>query len=208
VRVRRGRWLARTDLPLWLSWCEVKRGEGKKRLYVAATFAATSAYLAQRYCRRWLIEPFFISIKYDFGLKEAHLRSKTGIPLWIFLACLACSFASLERSLSQQTITLLEVAQRTLNTLVDVCLIHSRPPSKTIPAAPNPPPQVFGRELPEVTPAVPSVAPTELVSRPRPYSESTVFTWSRAARSPSANSLASPSCQKCMKNKRGFSVIM
>jgi hypothetical protein len=30
------------------------------------------------------------------------------------------------------------------------------------------------------------------------YSEPAVFTWSRAARSPLANSVAFPSCQKCM----------
>lgn len=112
------------DLPLYLSWCDVKREEDKKRFYVAATFAATGAYLAQRYRRRWLIESFFNSIKHDFGLKEARLRTKTGIRLWIFLACLAYSFASLARFLNKQTITLLEAAQRILDSLVDVRLIH------------------------------------------------------------------------------------
>jgi hypothetical protein len=112
------------DLPLWLSWCDVKRKEGKKRFYVAATFAATGAYLARRYRRRWLIESFFNSIKHDFGLKEARLRTQTGIRLWIFLACLAYSFASLTRFLSNQPITLLEAAERSLDSLVDVRLIH------------------------------------------------------------------------------------
>lgn len=112
------------NLPLWLSWCDVRREEGKKRFYVAATFAAAGAYLARRYRQRWLIESFFNSIKHDFGLKEARLRTKTGIRLWIFLACLAYSFASLARFLSKQTITLLEAAERILDTLVDVRLIH------------------------------------------------------------------------------------
>lgn len=124
---RRGEQLALHDLPqhpLWLSWCDVKRDEGRKRFYVAATFAAGGAYLARRYRRRWLIESFFKSIKHDFGLKEARLRTKTGIRLWLFLACLAYSFASLARYLSQQPITLLEAASRVLDTLVDVRLLQ------------------------------------------------------------------------------------
>lgn len=111
-------------LPLWLSWCDVKREQGKKRFYVASTFAASGTYLARRYRRRWLIEAFFNSVKHDFGLKEARLRTKTGIRLWIFLACLAYSLASLARYLSQQPITLLEAAERILDTLVDVRLLH------------------------------------------------------------------------------------
>lgn len=113
-----------SELPLYVSWCDVKRKEGKKRFYVAATFKASGAYLARRYRRRWLIESFFQSVKHDFGLKETRLRTRTGIRLWIFLACLAYSFASLARHLSQQTITLLEAAARILDTLVDVRLLH------------------------------------------------------------------------------------
>ncbi len=110
--------------PLWLSWCDVKREEGGKRFYVASTFAAGGAYLARRYRRRWLIESFFKSIKHDFGLKEARLRTEIGIRLWIFLACLAYSFASLARHLSQQTITLPEAAAYVFDALVDVQLLH------------------------------------------------------------------------------------
>lgn len=110
--------------PLWLSWCDVKREEGKKRFYVASTFSAGGAYLACRYRRRWLIESFFKSVKHDFGLKEARLRTQTGIRLWIFLACLAYSFASLARHLSQQTITLPEAAAQVFDALVDIRLIH------------------------------------------------------------------------------------
>ena len=61
--------------PRWLSWCDVKREGGRRRFYVAATFAAGGAYLARRYRRRWLIESFFKSVKHDFGLKEARLSS-------------------------------------------------------------------------------------------------------------------------------------
>ena len=112
------------NLPLWLSWCDVKRDAGKKRFYVAATFAAGGAYLARRYRKRWLIESFFKSVKHDFGLKEARLRTKDGIRFWIFLACLAFSLASLERSLTQHTLNLLQAAKSVLDALIDVRLIQ------------------------------------------------------------------------------------
>ncbi len=112
------------DLPLWLSWCDVRREEGKKRFYVVATFPAGGAYLARRYRQRWLIESFFKSVKHDFGLKEARLRTQVGIRLWIFLACLAYSFASLGRHLSKQNITLLEAAEFILDSFTDTRLIH------------------------------------------------------------------------------------
>jgi len=110
--------------PLRLSWCDVKREEGKKRFYVAATFPAGGAYLARRYCRRWLIESFFKSVKHDFGLKEARLRTRTGIRLWIFLACLAYSFASLTRYRNKQPIILLEAVQNVLESMTDVQLVR------------------------------------------------------------------------------------
>ena len=112
------------EYPLWLSWCDVRREEGEKRFYVASTFPAGGAYLARRYRRRWLIESFFKSVKHDFGLKEARLRTHTGIRLWIFLACLAYSFASLARHLSQQTITLPQAAQNVLEGMIDVQLVQ------------------------------------------------------------------------------------
>ncbi len=112
------------DQPLWLSWCDVKCEGGRKRFYVASTFSAGGAYLARRYRQRWLIESFFKSIKHDFGLKEARLRTQVGIRLWIFLACLAYSFASLARHLSKQNITLLEAAEFILDSFTDTRLTH------------------------------------------------------------------------------------
>ena len=112
------------DLPLWLSWCDVKRSGGKKRFYLVSTFAAGGAYLARQYRKRWLIESFFKTIKHDFGLKEARLRTGVGIKTWILLACLAYSFASLERRLNPQPLTLLDVAQRILDSLLDIRLLH------------------------------------------------------------------------------------
>ena len=102
----------------------MKRAEGKKHFYVVSTFAAGGAYLARRYRQRWLIEAFFDSVKHDFGLKEARLRTHTGIRLWIFFACLAYSFAFLARFLDKQAITLLKAARRMLDTLLDVRLVH------------------------------------------------------------------------------------
>ena len=124
---RRGENVVLHDLPhqlLSISWCDVKRNEGRKRFFVLSTFAAGGAYLARRYRKRWLIEAFFDSIKHDFGLKEARLRTQTGIRLWIFFACLAYSFASLARFLNKQPITLLEAAQAVLDSLKDVRLIQ------------------------------------------------------------------------------------
>lgn len=111
------------DILLWLSWCDVKREGGKQRFFVASTFAAGGAYLARRYRKRWLIESFFKSVKHDFGLKEARLRTKTGIKLWIFLACLAFTLASFKRHLSSQSITLLEAALHILHSFTDLQLI-------------------------------------------------------------------------------------
>lgn len=124
---QRGEQVTLHDLPehpLWLSWCDVSREEGKRRFYVASTFAAGGAYLARRYRQRWLIESFFKSVKHDFGLKEARLRTQTGIRLWIFLACLAYSFASLARYRNKQPITLLQAAQHVLESMTDVQLVR------------------------------------------------------------------------------------
>ena len=124
---KRGEQVALHDLPeqpLYLSWCDVKRDGAKKRFYVAATFKAGGAYLARCYRQRWLIESFFKSVKHDFGLKEARLRTQVGIRLWIFLACLAFSLASLQRTLSKCTQNLLQAAERVLDMLTDIRLIQ------------------------------------------------------------------------------------
>lgn len=124
---KRGEQVALHDLleqPLYLSWCDVKRDGAKKRFYVAATFKAGGAYLARCYRQRWLTKSFFKSVKHDFGLKEARLRTQVGIRLWIFLACLAFSLASLKRTSSKGTLNLLQAAKYILDTLTDVRLIQ------------------------------------------------------------------------------------
>lgn len=115
------------DLPQiesYITWADVKRDNKKKRFYLFSTFKAGGAYLARRYRKRWLIESFFKSIKYDFGLKEARLRTKGGIRLWIFFACLAYSLAKLEQALTNAAISLSEAAEIVQAKLPDIHFIH------------------------------------------------------------------------------------
>jgi hypothetical protein len=112
------------DEPLWLSYCDVKRDTAFKRYYVVATFKAVGSYLAKRYRRRWLIESFFKSIKHDFGLKEARLRTETGIRMWLFLGCLAYSLARVEHHRTTECSSLIEAASRVLWQLVDVAIVR------------------------------------------------------------------------------------
>ena len=125
---RKGEQVALHDLPklpLFASWCTVNRGDTKKRFHVVATFAAVGQYLCVRYRRRFMIEAFFKSAKYDFGLKEARLRTKAGIGLWIFCSFLVFSLASLERFSEQShheregtLLTMQRAARQVLETLL------------------------------------------------------------------------------------------
>ncbi|MEM6431158.1 MAG: transposase, partial [Deinococcota bacterium] len=72
----------------------------------------------------WLIESFFKSIKHDFGLKEARLRTPDALKLWLFLSCLAYCLATLKRCLSASTLTLSAAAQTLLEQLTDVVILH------------------------------------------------------------------------------------
>jgi len=124
-QVRRGERVALHDLPelaLRASTCRVKREEGVKRSFVVSTFKATGAYLAQRYRLCWLIESFFQRAKHDFGLKKARLRSASGMKLWIFLACLAFSIASNQRSQRRSSLT--QAARIALEHLLPDTLLH------------------------------------------------------------------------------------
>ena len=115
------------DLPQlesYITWADVKRDNKMKRFYLLSTFKAGGAYLARHYRKRWLIESFFKSIKYDFGLKEARLRTKGGIRLWIFFACLAYSLAKLEQVLATQVQCLSHAAKAVSHSLIDIHFIH------------------------------------------------------------------------------------
>lgn len=112
------------QLESYITWADVKRDNKMKRFYLLSTFKAGGAYLARRYRKRWLIESFFKSIKYDFGLKEARLRTKGGIRLWIFFACLAYSLAKLEQALKHTPISLSEAAETVRTKLPDIHFIH------------------------------------------------------------------------------------
>ena len=78
---------------LYVSWVELPRAGKMKRFYVLDTKPGTARTLAKRHKRRWLIESFFKSAKHDFGLKEARLRTETGLQNWIFLVWLSISLA-------------------------------------------------------------------------------------------------------------------
>jgi IS4 transposase len=124
---RRGEPHRLKDLPQlesYITWADVKRDNTMKRFYLLSTFKAGGAYLARRYRKRWLIESFFKSIKYDFGLKEARLRTKGGIRLWIFFACLAYSLAKLEQALKHTSISLNEAAETVRTKLPVIHFIH------------------------------------------------------------------------------------
>lgn len=129
---RRGEAVRLHDLPelqLYASWCDVKRDEGTRRFFIVATFASSGRWLARRYRQRWMIESFFHSVKYDFGLKEARLRTAQGMKLWIFFSCLAYSLASSERGRRQaagvtKQATLGELAKQLLQELLpEYCLL-------------------------------------------------------------------------------------
>lgn len=109
------------DVPVWISWCDVKRDNVKKRFFIFATFQAGGRYLAQRYRRRWFIESFFKSIKHDFGLKETRLRSPRALRLWITLSCVAyCLAVCARRFASPNTHTLSLAAACVRDSLFDV----------------------------------------------------------------------------------------
>lgn len=78
---------------LYVSWVELPRQGKKKRFYVLDTQPGTARTLTTRHKRRWLIESFFKSAKYDFGLNETRLRTETGIHNWLFLVWLSTSLA-------------------------------------------------------------------------------------------------------------------
>lgn len=80
-------------MPLYVSWVELPRNGKKKRFYVLDTKPGTARTLTRRHKRRWLIESFFKSAKYDFGLKETCLHLETGIKNWLFLVWLSISLA-------------------------------------------------------------------------------------------------------------------
>ena len=112
------------DLNIYITWADVKRDNKKKRFYLLSTFKAGGAYLARRYRKRWLIESFFKAIKYDFGLKEARLRTKGGIRLWIFFACLAYTLAKFEQGLKQNQNSITDAAKAVAEQLFDIHFIH------------------------------------------------------------------------------------
>jgi len=83
---------------LFVTYVDLPRNNTIKRFFVLCTQKGCARTLRRRYSKRWLIEAFFKSIKYDFGLKEARLRTEIGIQRWILLSFLAFSLASVTRA--------------------------------------------------------------------------------------------------------------
>ena len=83
---------------LFVAYIDLPRNDTIKRFYVLCTQKGCARTLRRRHARRWPIEAFFQSAKYDFGLKETRLRSETGIKRWIMLSFLAYSLAAVTRA--------------------------------------------------------------------------------------------------------------
>ena len=86
------------EIELTVSSARIKRDGKYKTYYTVSTFKASGKWLRSRYRMRWLIETFFQSVKYDFGLNETRLRTEIGIKMWIYYTFLAYSLAMLERA--------------------------------------------------------------------------------------------------------------
>ena len=104
---------------LYHSWVDLPRDGKMKRFHVLDTQPGTARTLVTRHKRRWLIESFFKSAKYDFGLQETRLRTKTGIKNWLLLVWLSTSLALYQQCLAGMTsakrpawkLTLVEAAE-------------------------------------------------------------------------------------------------
>ena len=86
------------EIELTVGSARIKRDGKYKTYYTVSTFKASGRWLRKRYRMRWLIETFFQSIKYDFGLNETRLRTEIGIKMWIYYTFMAYSLAMLERA--------------------------------------------------------------------------------------------------------------
>ena len=86
------------EIELTVGRAKLKRDGKYKTYYTVSTFKASGRWLRKRYRKRWLIETFFQSIKYDFGLNETRLRTEIGIKMWIYYTFMAYSLAMLERA--------------------------------------------------------------------------------------------------------------
>lgn len=116
--------------PLYVAWLDLPRKDGLKRFFVLSTLKGSVRTLLGRHAKRWLIESYFKSAQYDFGLNETRLRSEDGIKRWIFMSFLAYSLSSFEQArMGKQshtqnperwTLSLARAAQVTL----DTCLLE------------------------------------------------------------------------------------
>ena len=54
--------------PLYVSWIDLSRKDGIKRFFVLSTVKGSVRTILGRHAKRWLIESYFKSAQYDFGL--------------------------------------------------------------------------------------------------------------------------------------------
>ena len=86
------------EIELTVGSARIRREGRHQTYYTVSTFKASGRWLRRRYRMRWLIESFFQSVKYDFGLNETRLRTEIGIKMWIYYTFLSYSLAMLERA--------------------------------------------------------------------------------------------------------------
>lgn len=77
-------------IPLWASWCWLKKADGTQELrYVVATFRGSGQSLIRWGRRRWAIEGFFKTIKHRFSLHRFGQRTPRGVYRFLVLAFFA-----------------------------------------------------------------------------------------------------------------------
>lgn len=111
---------------LWVAWVDLPRAKGMKRFFVLDTVQGVTRTLLGRHAKRWLIESFFKSAKYEFGLNETRLRSEAGTKNWLFMVFLAVSMAIWVQVSQEMTtwkrpswmVTLREAAEQLRNVLL------------------------------------------------------------------------------------------
>jgi hypothetical protein len=77
-------------IPLRFSWFWLKRADHKRELcFVASTHPYSGVYLVRLGRKRWAIESFFKTAKYQFGLHCFGQSTRIGVYRWLVLSLIA-----------------------------------------------------------------------------------------------------------------------
>ena len=87
--------LAGLDIPVWVSWFDVKRKRGKKRYFVISLSKATPRTIRRWGKFRWRIEAFFKTMKQRFSLTRFGQATRLGVYRYLLLSFLAYLIAHL-----------------------------------------------------------------------------------------------------------------